>query len=557
MRYVPGALLIALACVATAHAAPDLMLINGKVFTSDAGQPIAEAFAVTAGRFTAVGSTAAVRRLAGPSTRIVDAGGRRVIPGLIDAHMHIDPAPPGRPIALPAHPSPDSEAILTAIAAAGRSGPGWLWADMSVEAFNDPRVNRDTLDAAAPVNPVMLVVTPGHTVLLNSRALEALGIEDDIEDPIGGRWGRDAAGRLSGRAYESAFTLVSRRAAALDPNVALAAALIRRTAEVYLRWGVTSVDLMAQAATLAETRAALERAQVPMRWTVYAWGLPQHDIGDAWREVDTDGGRWPNLARLGGSKWILDGTPIDRGAFLLEDYADQPGWRGRCDFTEPQLRQILRGAIASSHQVALHTAGDGTAELVLRLMEQLAPAARWEKVRVRMEHGDGVYADRIARTANLGIVVVQNPMHLGEFVADGSRTYQAARWGRRAKQFQPLKSLLTAGIHLAFGSDSSNAGTDANPFLNVMVAASDPLRPSEAITREEALIAYTAGSAYAESQEQIKGKIKPGFAADWVVLSQDILTIPLDALQATASLLTVVGGVVVFADGPWRNLLVQ
>jgi predicted amidohydrolase YtcJ len=557
MRHVPSALLIALACVAAAHAAPDLILINGKVFTSDAGQSIAEAFAVTAGRFTAVGSTAAVRRLAGPSTRVVDAGGRRVIPGLIDAHMHIDPAPPGRPIALPAHPSPDSEAILTAVTAAGRSGPGWLWGDMSVEAFNDPRVNRDTLDAAAPVNPVMLVITPGHTVLLNSRALEALGIEDGIEDPIGGRWGRDAAGRLNGRAYESAFTLVSRRAAALDPNVALAAALIRRTAEVYLRWGVTSVDLMAQAATLAETRAALERAQVPMRWAVYAWGLPQHDIGDAWREVDADGGRWPNLTRLGGSKWILDGTPIDRGAFLLEDYADQPGWRGRCDFTEPQLRQILGGALASSHQVALHTAGDGTAELVLRLMEQLAPAARWEKVRVRMEHGDGVYADRIARTANLGIVVVQNPMHLGEFVADGSRTYQAARWGRRAKQFQPLKSLLTAGIHLAFGSDSSNAGTDANPFLNVMVAASDPLRPSEAITREEALIAYTAGSAYAESQEQIKGKIKPGFAADWVVLSQDILTIPLDALQATASLLTVVGGVVVFADGPWRNLLVQ
>jgi predicted amidohydrolase YtcJ len=555
MRYVPGALLIALACVAAAHAAPDLILVNGKVFTSDAGHPIAEAFAVTTGRFTAVGSTATVRRLAGPSTRIVDAGGRRVIPGLIDAHMHIDPLPPGRPIALPAHS--DFEAILTAVTAAGRSGPGWLSGDMSVDAFNNPRVNRDALDAAAPGNPVMLVITPGHTALLNSRALEALGIEDDIEDPIGGRWGRDASGRLNGRAYESAFTLVSRRAAALDPNVALAAALMRRTAEVYLRWGVTSVDLMAQAATLAETRAALERAQVPMRWAVYAWGLPQHDIRDAWREVDTDGGRWPNLTRLGGSKWILDGTPIDRGAFLLEDYADQPGWRGRCDFTEPQLRQILGGALASSHQVALHTAGDGTAELVLRLMEQLAPAARWEKVRVRMEHGDGVYADRIARAANLGIVVVQNPVHLGEFVVDGGRTYQAARWGGRAKQFQPLKSLLTAGIHLAFGSDSSNAGAHANPFLNVMVAASDPLRPSEAITREEALVAYTAGSAYAESQEQIKGKIKPGLAADWVVLSQDILTIPLDALQATTSLLTVVGGVVVFADGPWRNFLAR
>ena len=190
-------------------------------------------------------------------------------------------------------------------------------------------------------------------------------------------------------------------------------------------------------------------------------------------------------------------------------------------------------------------------------MEKLAPASRWNKVRVRIEHGDGIYGDRIARTANLGIVIVQNPVHLGKFVVDGGQTYQVARWGARAAQFQQLKSLLTAGVRLGFGSDSSNAGPDANPFLNIMIATSDPLHPSEAITREQALIAYTTGSAYAERQEDMKGKIKPGLVADWAVLSQDILTVPLDSLPGTTSLLTVVGGVVVYSDAPWRNLLTR
>ena len=552
------ALLIALAVAAPVRAAPDLILINGKVFTADASRPVAEGFAVTGGRFTAVGSTRAVRRLAGPATRIVDAGGRRVVPGLIDAHVHVDPPPPGRPIVFPGPPFPKSEtdAILAAVAVAAQSGPGWLSGDISVAVFNDPRAGRTALDAIAPTNPVILTATQGHEILLNSRALEAIGINDQIEDPIGGRWGRDVVGRLTGQAYESAATLVWRRAAAMDPNAALEAASMRRTADAYMRWGVTSVDLMAQEATLEGVRAALERARVTIRWTVYAWGLPQTAIGDAWREVDTAGGVWPALTRLGGSKWILDGSPIDRGAYLLEDYADQPGWRGRCDFTEPQLSEILAGALASSHQVALHTAGDGTAEMLLRVMEQLASAPQWRRVRVRMEHGDGVYGDRIARTVSLGIVVVQNPLHLGRFSVEGGETYQAARWGARAAQFQKLRSLLAAGVPLGFGSDSSNAGPDANPFLNIMIASSDPLNPSEAITRQEALIAYTAGNAYAERQEEIKGRIKPGLVADWAVLSQDILTAPLEALPATTSLLTVVGGAVVYADGR-QNLVAR
>ena len=147
------------------------------------------------------------------------------------------------------------------------------------------------------------------------------------------------------------------------------------------------------------------------------------------------------------------------------------------------------------------------------------------------------------------------------FTADPAHPYaealalmQDARWGARADQFIPLRSILAAGIPLALASDSKNVDGTANPFLNMMLAVSYPRRPREAITREQALTAYTAGGAYAEREEAHKGRIMPGLAADLAVLSQDILTAPLEALPATTSLLTVVDGAIVHADGPFAAL---
>lgn len=284
---------------------------------------------------------------------------------------------------------------------------------------------------------------------------------------------------------------------------------------------------MADESPLASVRAALELARLPIKWTVYAWGLPQAAIADAWREVDTDGGVWPPRTRLGGTKWILDGSPFERGGFLLQDYSDRPGWRGRSNYSEAQLREILTGALTSRHQVALHTVGDAEAEMLLRIMGELAPAARWQGIRVRIEHGDGIFGEQLTSVAALGIVIDQQPLHLQGLKVESGQFLQDARWGARAAHFQPLRSLLFAGIPLAFYSDSNNADEGANPFLNIMIAVSYPRRPDEAVTREQALTAYTAGGAYAEREEAHKGRIIPGMAADLAVLSQDILSVAL------------------------------
>ena len=536
-------------------APPETILVNGKIFTADPSEPYVEAAAIRAGRFTARGTSAAIRALAGRSTQVIDLGGRLVTPGLIEAHAHISTPPPGRFVPLPKlpFPGPTAEETLAGVVKAAAGGPGWLWGITGYPVFNDLRNWRDVLDRVAPNNPVMLIGCCGHAMMLNSRALEALGIPEDVKDPIGGRWGRDASGRLDGQAYEAATVIVTRRATPADPTASSTAAQLSQVAAAYARWGVTAVDQMADEATLGELRAALDRARLPIRWTVFDWGLPQASVADTWREVDSDADDWPPLTRLAGSKWILDGTPLEWGAFQTRDYADRPGWRGRSNYTAVQLREILKGALASRHQVALHVTGDAGAQMLLDEMAALAPPERWRAVRVRVEHGEGFFGPRLRRAAAYGLVIVQNPVHFEGLVVERGRTMQQARYGALAAEFQPLRSILAAGVSLGLGSDGANGTGTANPFLNMMIASSLPSKPGEALTREQTLTAYTAGNAFADRQEARRGKIAIGMDADLAVLSQDILTAPLPSLPGTTALLTMVAGKVVFADLPFAT----
>jgi len=166
------------------------------------------------------------------------------------------------------------------------------------------------------------------------------------------------------------------------------------------------------------------------------------------------------------------------------------------------------------------------------------PAVDWPARRVRIEHGDGVIGDLIPRAARLGVIVVQNPSHLslGELAR--------ARFGP-GHAYQPLRSLLKAGIHVALGSDGP-----MNPYLNIQLAAAHPARPEEALTLPEALDAYTTGAAFAEHAEAEKGTLAPGQLADLAILSQDIFAVPAERLAATRSVLTLVGGEVVFEAAP-------
>jgi predicted amidohydrolase YtcJ len=191
-----AALLAALVSLAgSAAAAPQLVLLNGKLFTADAARPYAQALAVEDGRISAVGSDAEIRALAGPATRIVDVGGRLVTPGLVEAHVHLGWNLPSPPLPLPGlpFPGPSAEQVLAAVEAAAKTGDGWISAWVGPRVARDRRNWRDALDGVAPRRPVLLRAFWGHTTIVNSAALALLGIPEDVRDPLGGWWGRDAA----------------------------------------------------------------------------------------------------------------------------------------------------------------------------------------------------------------------------------------------------------------------------------------------------------------------------------------------------------------------------
>jgi predicted amidohydrolase YtcJ len=525
-------LLVSSAALAT----PQLVLVNAKIFTADPALPYAQAVAIEQDHILAVGSNEQVRALTGPNTRIIDAGGRLVTPGLTEAHVHLGDALPTPPLSMPGlpFPGPTPEQALAAVEQTAKTRTDWISAYIGPLIARDRRNWRKALDAVAPNTPVLLRAPWGHNSFTNSEGLRRLGIADEIADPLGGWWGRDAAGHLDGRAYE-AETIMPRIQPATAERLAI---LFGDAQQRYARWGVTSIHLMNNDKSLEATLAGLAMAKPLQRWTVYSWGTyeTQH-IPQAWSAIDKVATQTAPKVRVEGPKWMLDGTPIEQNSLQRVDYIDRPGWRGRSNFTDEQLREILQLALARPSQLALHVVGDAETDRVLTMMEALAPASAWRAKRVRIEHGDGIGRDVFGKVEQLGLVVIQNPAHLAMPPIAGKKMLDHEI---------VLKGFVNSGIPLALGSDGGIK--EQNPFLNLMLAVTVPSDPSEGLTREQALTAYTAGGAYAEGQEKRRGRIASGFAADLAVLSQDVLTVPTPQLPATTSLLTIVEGEVIFED---------
>jgi predicted amidohydrolase YtcJ len=524
-----------------AIAAPQTVLVNAKIFTADPALPYAQAVAIEDGRIHSLGSNEQVRALAGPNTRIIDAGGRLVTPGLTEAHVHLGEAFPTPPVLMPGlpFPGPSAEQLLVVIEQAAKTRTDWVSAVIGPQIARDHRNWRKALDAVAPNTPVLLRAFWGHVNITNSEGLHRLGITDDVADPLGGWWGRDESGRLDGEGYE-AETIMPR----IQPaNPERLGTLFGEAQQRYARWGVTSIHLMNNDKSLETTLAGLAIAKPLQKWTVYSWGsFGSHRVSDAWAAIEGIAKQTVPKVRVEGPKWMMDGTPIEQNSLQRVDYVDRPGWRGRSNFTNEQLQEILQLALTRSTQLALHVVGDAETDRVLKMMEQLAPAATWRAKRVRIEHGDGIGRDVFERVAQLGLVVTQNPTHLAIPPIAGKKMFDREI---------VLKGFVNAGIPLALGSDGGVA--EQNPFLNLMLAVLVPSDPSEAITREQALTAYTSGGAYAEGQEKRRGRLAPGFAADLAVLSQDVLTVPTQQLPATTSLLTMVDGEVIFEAALWTS----
>jgi predicted amidohydrolase YtcJ len=525
---------------------PDLILYQGKIFTADWPRRWSEALAVRAERITAIGSSQDVLALAGPTTRKINLGGRTVIPGINDAHLHQGSNPAtavflefkGRPNDANGWEALSWVVVVSALAEAVHRAPkgGTISGVIGANILDEPSATRFELDKVAPDHRVILYTWTGHDAILNTTATRALGLAEDEPDILGGFIYRlPGKQTITGRLGEQALWRVLRR---IEEGIPLERTVsdLRAFAAEAAQFGITSIQVMS-ALTPEHYLVRLKAADLPIRVRQMRFLITDAN-GRKWREgADLPVHPTPRVT-ISGSKWVLDGTPIERRALQRTPYCDRPGWSGRMNFPEGEIRNILREIVPGRDQLLLHVVGDKTTEIVLKLMEETDAEAHWKGRRVRFEHGDGLSPDLIPRAAKLGIIVVQNPIH------NDLRKLSINRLGEeRLKQLAPMRSLLQAGIPLAFGSDGP-----MNPYLGVMFATIHPVNPAEALTREEAVEAYTRGSAYAELAEADKGILAPGKLADLAVLSQDIFTVPVGDLPKTRSVLTLVGGRIIY-DG--------
>lgn len=304
------------------NAAPDLILVGGKVFTATDSAPWATAVAIRGERIIAVGAEQEIRALAGRSTRVQELGGRVVVPGFNDAHMHVSPRRGGTYVAF-AEMDPPLRAVLDSITAVATRVPAgeWIRADVGARVLDDSEVNRASLDRVAPRHPVVLAGWTGHDGVLNTAALRAMAISESEPDPPDGWWDRDpATRRLTGRVHGYAwFDIGNRRVAAVPDS--LAAAAIEATAAEATHFGITSIQDMTIPLDAARAARLVARLDLPIRLRIIPFGNPA--------ALDRAPESRPVAARdrvsVSGSKWIVDGTPVERLAFLRRPYADRRG----------------------------------------------------------------------------------------------------------------------------------------------------------------------------------------------------------------------------------------
>ncbi len=533
-------ILLQIALSATAQG-PDLILTNGKIFTSDTAQLYVQALAIRAGRITAIGSTTAIERLATKNTKRLDLGGMLVVPGFNDAHNHLPDGLKATKLSLDGM-EPAWQVLLDSLQQVVKRVPEGQWIDgtIGLSIANSPEATRFVLDKIAPKHPVRLLSWWGHVGLYNTLGMHEMGIADTQPNPKGGFYERMPDGKtLTGKAFEknayNPHTSYQKMVSMRDDNALVGQ--FRGMTQALLKAGITSYQNMCTGASAEEYTKLWKKAGLPFRLRLIRWGdmnadgslsIPSKDLPKTTTELP--------LLTVSGTKWLLDGTPLEGGAEQVDAYPNRPDWYGRMNYTVPEIEAMCREAIARHDQLHFHIVGSKSMGKLLDLMAGMN--IDWKALRPRFEHGDEIdyRPEYLEKAKQMGAIIVQNPTHFAPM--DGFPI------GPPLSHAMALKTLLNQKIPLAIGSDGP-----FNPYLNIMFAATHPRRPSEALTREQAVIAYTRTAAYAEFAEQDKGTLTVGKVADLAVLSQNIFTVPTPKLLQTESVLTMVNGVVVYDAG--------
>ncbi|MEM7091901.1 MAG: amidohydrolase [Actinomycetota bacterium] len=540
---------------------PDLVLNNANVITVDRGRPRARSVAILGSRILAVGEHGDFADTAAP---VIDLGGRTVVPGFNDAHNHMG----GYGASLnevSLHPGNvrSVEEVVAAIAARAAEVPAGVW--VIGAGYDDNKLaerrhpTRRELDAVSPDHPVLLNHNSGHFCVVNTAAMRLARI-GEVAVPEGGVVSLDEHGEPNGLLEEQAQTLVR---SLLHPRaIADMVENIGAASDRYLSEGITScqeagvggilgtAEPLEVAAYQQARRSGRLRVRVTLMPAVETLHATDHHVDDDEPfvlDLGLHSGFGDEWLKFGPVKIFADGSLIGRTAAMFEDFEGEPGNRGYFQMDEDRLHGLILKAHRSGWQVAVHAIGDRAVASVLDAYATAQQRYPRPDTRHRIEHCGMCRAEDVARIAELGVIPVPQARFISE-IGDG----MARAIGDRRPDCYRQRSFLDAGIVLPGSSDRPVVNgaplLGIHDLVNQRTADGDPFNPHEVITAEEAIHAYTHGSAFAAFDEADKGMVRPGAFADLAVLDGDPTTVDPETIADLSVTATMVGGVVEFGE---------
>ena len=510
----------------------DILFYGGPIFTQDDAQPRAEAVLVRGERIAFVGGLAEAEALAAGDVNRINLEGRCLLPGFHDAHVHLTQHGFDLSRLNLLETQTLDEALKLVELRTKEQEPGtWIQGSgLSMSRWNVSSLAKRDLDRVAPQHPVTLRSQDGHSVWVNSLALERMGIGPDTPDPENGVIERDDRGEPTGRLLELATKLLG-DVIPKPSDVELQNAL--QQAGVHLAGlGITMVHHMAYEPARNWRQLALAASQddFPLR----VWACVDQEHIEAATALGLATGQGGERFMIGGAKFFADGALGSLTAWMLKPYTGTDTV-GVTVHGPEVLRERYPKAVDAGLTLVTHAIGDAANRAVLDALEETKDQWQAKGLRPRLEHAQHLHPDDVARAAALGVVVSMQPIHLtfdvkriGELLAD-----------RQGGAYR-TRSLLDAGTVLAFGSDTPVASPDVIAGIRAAclrkAVDGSSLNPDEALSVDEALAAYTKGAAYAIKREHRSGQLKAGFDADLVMLSHDPHT-SLDKLFVAGTML--------------------
>ncbi|MEM3566752.1 MAG: amidohydrolase [Candidatus Bathyarchaeia archaeon] len=516
----------------------DVVILNANIITLNAEQPRAEALAVRDGRVVAVGLEAEIRKYMGDETRVLDVGGKTVVPGFVDCHVHMTGF--GQHLqTLDLRNVSSIEEMKRKIREYAEENPekGWiLGGRWDHELFKERRLpTRWDLDEAVKDKPVFLVRVCGHIGVANTKALELAGIGRETFVK-GGAVDKDAAsGEPNGVLRENALNLVWR--VVPKPSVAELEEACVQACRDAVENGLTGVHWIVDSADeIRIIQKLYNEGKLPLR--VYL-GIPVKLL-DELLGLGLVSGFGNDMVRLGFVKILADGSLGARTAALKQPYTDKPETSGMLIYSQRRLNKLVLRAHRAGWQLAVHAIGDKAIESVLEAFSKALKRFPRKDHRHRIEHCSVLNPRLIRRMKRLGLIAsVQPHFIVSDFWVVDRVGSERARW------VYPFKTLLKAGIVVASGSDCPVE--PINPLLGVWAAVARKSFCEESLTVEEALKTYTLNAAYASFDEARMGIIEVGRFADLTVLSDDPFRVASDEIRNIRVEMTIVGGKIVYS----------